>query len=118
MRLLKRLLSYLPSKLPVGTAQFDKFASDIIELSGPYADVDSMRFAIASMLIHADARHGSLSKHYFVVRLRKSAANQISSQVFQDIKAKQQAAHEAAEKAKLVEDTTPQVESSDGKEKA
>src|ERR1017187_1372425 len=93
---LKRLLSRLPSKLPVGMQEFDQFANDIIELSGKYADEDSMRFAIASMVIHADVRHGSLPKHYFVVRLRKSAANQVASQVFQTIKTEQDAKAKAA----------------------
>lgn len=90
--IIKRLLSYLPTQLPVGMSQFEAWSDSILELSGEYADRDSMKFAIASMLIHADARHGSLPKHYFVVRLRKSAANQIASQVFQQVKAKQEAA--------------------------
>lgn len=112
-QLLKRLLSYLPTPLPVGTPQFDKFADDIIELAGSYADRDSMRFAIASILIHADAKIGALSKQYFVVRLRKSASNQIASQVFQDIKTKQQEAQKAAEQAKLEATTEPVEASSD-----
>lgn len=81
--------SYFPTKLPVGTTEFEAWVDSIIELAGKYADRDSMKFAIASMLIHADARHGALSKQYFVTRLRKSAANQIASQVFQDLKQKQ-----------------------------
>lgn len=84
-----RLLAYLPEPLPVGMSEFNAWSDAIIELSGEYADKDSMRFAIASILIHADSKIGSLSKHYFIVRLRKSAANQIASQVFQDIKTKQ-----------------------------
>ncbi len=89
-KLIKRLLSYLPTPLPVGVSQFESFADSIIELSGPYADVDSMRFAIASMIIHADHKNAALPKNYFVTRLRKSAANQIASQVFQDIKTRQE----------------------------
>lgn len=88
--LLKLILSYLPTPLPVGTTQFEAFADSIIEISGQYADKDSMRFAIASMIIHADHKAARLSKQYFVQRLRKSAANQIASQVFQDIKQKQE----------------------------
>lgn len=112
--LVKRLLSYFPNKLPVGTAQFESFANDIIELSGKYADELSMKFAIASMLIHAPHDKGSLSKHYFVVRLRKSAANQVASQVFQDIKAAQE---EAAKQPKTVEDTTPKETTTSEKDK-
>lgn len=107
---IKRLLSYFPTKLPVGISQFESFADSIIELSGQYADVDSMRFAIASVLIHADHKYGSLPKNYFVVRLRKSAANQVASQVFQDIKTRQELAKQAAE---VTAATTPEATTSD-----
>jgi hypothetical protein len=89
LQLVAKLSSYLPRPLPVGMTEFNKFADSILALSGKYADEDSMKFALASMIIHADSKHGSLSKNYFVVRLRKVAANQVASQVFQDIKAKQ-----------------------------
>lgn len=77
------------SPLPVGATEFQKWADSIIELSGQFADRDSMLFAISSILIHADSKFGALPKKYFVDRLRKSAANQVASQVFQDIKTKQ-----------------------------
>jgi len=106
MRLfLKRLLAYVPTKLPVGMTEMTVWMDSIIELSGQFADQDSMRFAIASILIHADSSKGALPKHYFISRLRKSAANQVASQVFQDIKTKQQEA-QAAAAAKPVEATT------------
>lgn len=92
--LIKRVLSRFPTKLPVGASEFETWSDSIIELSGEYADIDSMKFAIASILIHADSKYGALPKRYFVDRLRKSAANQIASQVFQNIKQKQQKAAE------------------------
>lgn len=100
--LLKRLLSRIPTSLPVGLSEFETWSDSIIELSGTFADLDSMKFAIASILIHADARHGALPKNYFVSRLRKSAANQIASQIFQTIKTQQ------AEKQKQAEVTAAQ----------
>lgn len=103
IKLITQLAAFFPTKLPVGTTEFDSWADSIIGLSGPYADKDSMRFAIASILIHADARHGALPKKYFIDRLRKSAANQIASQVFQDIKLKQAEAS-AAPKAETPSD--------------
>lgn len=108
--LLKRFLAYFPTQLPVGMFQFNTWADSIIELSGPIADKDSMLFALSSILIHADAKHGYLPKKYFVDRLIKSAANQVASQVFQDIKTKQQEAIKAAELKKL-EDTNSEVPS-------
>jgi hypothetical protein len=88
--LIKRILARFPQPLPVGKTQYDKFENDILDLSGRYADETSMRFAIASIMIHAPSDKGALSKKYFVDRLRKSAANQIASQVFQDIKTAQE----------------------------
>lgn len=95
--------------LPTGMAEFTAWSDTIISLCGPFADKDSMIFALCSILIHADAKHGALPYSYFVDRLRKSAANQVASQVFQDIKAKQ-----AAEAAKQAEVTSqPEAVTSD-----
>lgn len=109
--ILNRLLSYLPTKLPVGVTEFHIWSDAIIALSGKYADEDSLRFALATMIMHADAKHGALPKAYFVSRLRKVAANQVAGQIFQNIKEKQA---EAAAK-KQAEDTASQAKaSSDG----
>lgn len=85
--------------LPVGVQEFYEFADRIITKSGEFADCDSMIFAIATMVLHADPTKSSYPDSYFVDRLRKSAANQVASQIFQDIKAKQLAAQEAAKQA-------------------
>lgn len=101
VRVLLQLKSYFPTKLPVGLTAFNQWSEDIITLSGPMADKDSMRFAIASILIHADSGIGALPMQYFVKRLRKSAANQVASQVFQEIKTLQaEAQKKAQEEAK------------------
>lgn len=93
----KRAFSYFPTKLPVGMTEFHAWADSIIELAGPYADPDSMKYAIASALIHLPATRSAIPKNYFVGTLRKAAANQVASQVFQDIKTKQQEAAKAAQ---------------------
>lgn len=100
-KLLLTLKSYFSTKLPVGLTSFNAWADDIILLSGEFADKDSMRFAIASILIHADAKHGSLPMQFFVKRLRKSAANQVASQVFQEIKTLQAEAQKKAQEEAL-----------------
>lgn len=86
-----------PTLLPVGLTEFHKFCDDIIELSGKYADRDSMMYAIASNIIHMKHDLDSVPKDYLVKTLRKAAANQVASQVFNDIRTRQQ---EAAEQAK------------------
>ena len=95
--LIKRVLSLFPTRLPVGLTEFELWSDSIIELTGKIADRDSMKFAIASMLIHKDASKGRVPKNSFVQGLIKSAANQVASQVFQDIKAKQQEAIKIAQ---------------------
>ena len=50
---------------------------------------DSMKWAIANMILHLDSKVASVSKAYIVNCLRKAAANQIASGVFQEIKLKQ-----------------------------
>ena len=86
----KRLLSRIPTKLPVGLSQFDAWTKEIIELSGQFADETSIRFVLASELMHSDAKKGSVPKHYFVSRCRKLAANQTAGYILQEIKAAQE----------------------------
>lgn len=95
-KLLAKLLQRMPRRLPVGLSEFNAFATRIVSISGNFADEDSMRFAIATSLIHADASKGALPDKFFVDRLTKAAANQVASQVFQDVKAKQAAEQQAA----------------------
>jgi hypothetical protein len=105
MRLIKRIRSYFPSKLPVGLPQFDAWVAEIIELSGQFADETSMRFVLASELLHSDAKKGSVPKNYFVSRCRKLAANQTAGYILQEIKAEQEKL-KAAEAAKLAAEAT------------
>jgi len=88
-------LVYLPRPLPVGLTAFDAWAKRVIGLAGPYADEDSMRFALASNILHLGSQQAYVPDIYFLRVLRKAAANQVSSQVFQDIKLKQQLAAQA-----------------------
>jgi len=104
--LLKRLFSYLPSKLPVGLTEFHLWADSIIELAGKYADEDSLKFALASMIMHLDSKRGSAPKAQFVNMLRKVAANQVAGQVFTDIKTKQQEAQKAVQQAEATAQPT------------
>lgn len=115
MRLFKILSSYFPSKLPVGVAEFDKWANSIIYLSGHYADLDSMKFALATMIMHLGAQKASISKQYFVRSLRKTASNQVAAQIFQDIKEKQKAQQAAAAESAAVVDTLIKEDTSENK---
>lgn len=92
---IKKALAYLPSKLPVGVTEMHKFMDEVIEISGKFADVDSMKFAMASMVLRIDSTTSRVSKQYFAKALRKAAANQVVSAILNDIKDAQAAAIKA-----------------------
>ena len=117
-KILKYLASLAPTKLPVGMTEFNTWADSIIELSGNYADADSMRFAIATMVLHLGAQKSSVPKNYFVRSLRKTAANQVAQGVFQEIKLKQLEAAKLAAAKQQSEDTAKSEASSSGEETA
>jgi len=96
--LLKQILAYLPSRLPVGLTEMHKFMDDVIEISGKFADTDSMKFAISSMVLRLDSTTSRVSKQYFARALRKAAANQVVSVILNDIKEAQAAAIAEANK--------------------
>lgn len=103
------LLSLVPRRLPVGITQFDAWADRIIGLSGQFADKDSMKFALASQIIHLPPQRSVVPDQYFVRSMRKAAANQVASQVFQDIKTKQQEAQKVAQQTAADTATTEPV---------
>ncbi len=113
--ILKHIRSFFPSKLPTGMTEINQWLNDIVELAGPIANERDMHFVLCSILIHADIKYGSLPKRYFVTRLIKSAANQVASKVFQDIKIAQA---EELEAQKLVAVTTPTESVTDNAQKA
>lgn len=105
MKYVNMLLSPIPRSLPVGVQAFHKWSDRIISIGGKFADTDSLKFALASMILHLGAQSDKKSDLYFIRSLRKTAANQVAGQIFQDIKIKQQEAAKAASAA----DTVPPV---------
>lgn len=77
--------------LPVGVTEFHEWAKRITDLVGPLADIDSMNYVLASAILSAPPDASELPDNYFTSRLKKAAANQVASYIFQDIKAKQAA---------------------------
>ncbi len=88
--------------LPIGRTEFDEMSTKIIEMSG-LPDNDSVRWALAAAIIHFPQEKPELTFGYFARVLRRGAANQVASAVFQELKLKQQLAEEAAKK--LAEET-------------
>lgn len=79
-----------PRKLPQGVTEFNAWANAIIEEYG-LPDNDSVKFMLATMILHAKEDAAFLSKEYFGYRALKSAANQVAAGVMQDLKDKQAA---------------------------
>lgn len=94
------LLALLPSRLPIGMEEFDKWATDVLALT-KLPDNDSTRFALASTIPHQKAESFYVSKFKFACLLQKSAANQIGGAVMHEMKEKQlkRVAEEAAKQA-------------------
>lgn len=104
----------LPTRLPAGIAEFDAWANDVIQLAGA-PNNDSVKFSLAVMILHAGQDEDALPKNLFAKRLRKAMANQVVSQIINDLKAKQDAEQEALKK-QAAEVIAPTVEAaqSDG----
>ena len=99
--------SYFPTALPVGVTAFNKWADDIITLTGPIADEQSLKFAIATQVMHAPNDKSALPMQWFVRRILKTAANQIAGNAFQEIKTAQLAAQKAQEEVAKAHTSTP-----------
>jgi hypothetical protein len=104
---IKRVLAYIPSRLPAGKTEMHAFMDDVIEISGKFADIDSMKFAMASMVLRLESTTSRVSKQYFAKALRKAAANQVVSVILNDIKDAQAAAIAEANKLQAEATATP-----------
>lgn len=98
-KLLRILLSFIPTPLPVGMEEFKEWQSSILSLS-KVPDNESTRFAVSVMIMHLGPAEDYKAKRYFIKALNKSAANEIANAVCLDLKAKQKARIEAEEEAK------------------
>jgi len=83
--LLLKLLTHLPSKLPLGMQDFDQFVESIISIYG-FPDDDTYRGAIATMIMHLDPLVTYKRKSWFAASIRKSMANQIAYAKLQQYK--------------------------------
>lgn len=88
LKLLKVLLSYIPTKLPISDSEFEAWAADILALTG-FPDNDSMRFALCTMILHSKQGVYRVPKQVFAVQLKRAAANQAAGNAMQALKDKQ-----------------------------
>lgn len=95
---LRKLLAFLPCKLPQGIQEFESWSNDILDLYD-MPNNDSTKFALAVAVMHLDATSAYKPKHYFGKILLKGAATQVVHAVMQDLKEKQAAKAKAEQEA-------------------
>lgn len=102
LKLVKFIRAFFPSRLPVGVTEFNAWADDIMTMAKS-PNNDSVRFALAAMIVNSGDTEAYISKMFFVLQLRKSMAKQIASFVMYEAKQKQQEeARKAAEESQKV----------------
>lgn len=95
----KFVTSFIPSKLPIGVSEFDAWADSVILLTS-LPNNESMKWALATMILHGDKAEASKPKRFYARCLHKAAANEIAGGIMHMLKEKQKAEMEAAAKAK------------------
>lgn len=99
-KFLTKLRNRLPSAVPQGMQEFENWSSSIINTYG-FPNNDSVRFALATMIMHSGPTAAYASKHSFAVMVKAGAAKQVASQAFTVIKQRQLDAINAAHKAEV-----------------
>lgn len=89
-KLLNTILSYFPSPLPIGIAEFEKWSDDVLALTS-LPNNESMKWSLATMILHSDKGASHKPKRYFAQCLHKAAANEIAGAYMHDLKEKQKA---------------------------
>jgi hypothetical protein len=90
--------------LPVGRTEFDEWANRIISGTLLPADHESMKFALADMLLRLSPTECAKDDAFFISSLRKYAVNQVADTVRKEIHAAAKARLALEETAKAEED--------------
>src|SRR5258706_12016664 len=85
-RIINQIKGLFSSPLPVGMAAFDTWAQSIADTYAlPTTDATSIKFTLASIIIHLPPTADSKPKYYFVKMIRAASAKQIAGQAFYEI---------------------------------
>lgn len=93
-----KILGFFPSNLPHGMTEFDKWSNDLI-FTYDLPNNDSIKFALATMILHLEPTECDKPKRYFGRAVQKGMAAQVAHGVMQTLKDKQKAEEEAAKAA-------------------
>lgn len=92
IKFLNQVFGFFPSPLPVGIAQFNTWITELRQTyTLPTDDEDSIKFSVASMIMHLGPTSAYKSKWYFVLALRSGAAKQVAGAAFYEVKTRQAA---------------------------
>lgn len=90
-RLLRQVAGLVPTALPMGVPAFNAWSNDIMSTYDmPTQDVESIRFALASIIQHLGQTTAYKPKVYFALTLKAGAAKQVAGSIFYEIKTNQQ----------------------------
>lgn len=106
-KVLMKVASFLPSRLPQGMTEFGIWADSII-YAYDIPDNDSMRFALATQILHAESGRAYRPKRLFAMQLYKAMSNQVAAGIMQELKDKQVAlaAVEQQQQAKVAQEAS------------
>lgn len=90
--------------LPIGKKQFEEWSDRIISGALINATPESLKFALASMLLHLGPTESFREDAYFILSLRKGAVNETAHAMMVEIKEIQEA------KKKQAAATAPKLE--------
>lgn len=107
-RLLKLAKSLIPTSLPKGVTEFHAWADDIIDLSGA-PNNDSVKFALATNILHASPTSAIKAKFHYILLIKKAMANQVASHVINEAKAKQETEREQERQKQIEAQNGPKI---------
>lgn len=85
--------------LPMNIPEFEAWSARVIKKAQlPTSHVESLRFALAGMILHSDPHQFFRPDEYYIDLLRKAASDQVATQVISDMQAARRARIEAQEK--------------------
>lgn len=111
LKRLKALRAMLPSRLPSGFTQLEKWLDEVLELAGLPLDNLSLRNSLCTMLLQVDAQTMYVTKHHFVRTVQKAIVNQYAFELSQEIRRQQKelAANEQSLQNQAVQGPSEQV---------
>lgn len=89
--------------LPTGVLEFHEWANRIIDKAQLTATTESQKFVLSNLILELPQNACVETDEYFIIRLRKTAANQVAEAMRQEIR-------DAVKARKLAEDKQNQAE--------